>query len=137
MIKEINELNLEGFKKIPNNEKAIFLPQCLRSRECKAKIGDRGIECLNCGKCSICEFKKQAEIKGYNVFISPGGSLVKKIIKKNNFKGVLGVACIPELEQALDLIKKTNIIAISVPLSKDGCVDTDVDWKKVKELCGL
>lgn len=132
-----NKLNEKEFKRLANNEKAIFLPQCLRSRECKAKTSDDGIECLNCGKCKIGSFKKEAERKGYHVFISPGGSLVKNIIKRNNFKGILGVACVPELEQALGFVKKTKIIAVAVPLLRDGCVDTDVDWERIRELAGL
>ena len=51
MIRKINKSDEKYFKEVPNNQKAIFFPQCLRSRECKAKTGDKGIECVNCGKC--------------------------------------------------------------------------------------
>jgi len=134
-MKEVKSIT--DFKKIPNNEKAIFLPHCLRDRECPAKIGCGGLECINCGKCSIGPFKKDAEDAGYKVFIVPGGSLVKKILEKNNFKAVLGVACNPELEQAFDFIKEKDLISLSVPLLKDGCVDTEVEWEKVREVAGL
>lgn len=132
-----SKLKEKKFKSIPNKEKAIFLPHCLRNKDCKAIMGENGLMCVNCGKCGIGKFKKDAEEKGYKVFIVPGGSLVKKIIKKNDFKAVLGAACIPEIEQAFDFIKKTKLIAVAVPLLRDGCVNTDIDWKRVRELAGL
>ena len=70
------------FRDIPANQKVIFLPQCLRSLDCKAKTTEDGVICINCGKCSIGPFKKEAESFGYKVFIAPGSSLVKNIVKK-------------------------------------------------------
>ncbi len=136
-IEKRNKLYEQKFKNILNKEKAIFLPQCLRNNECPAKMGVNGIECINCGRCNIGKFKKDAENQSYNIFIVPGGSLVNKIIKNNDFKAVLGVACIPELKQAFEVMKKKRLVSLAVPLTKDGCVNTEVKWEKVRELCGL
>ena len=94
------------FRDIPANQKVIFLPQCLRSLDCKAKTTEDGIICINCGKCSIGPFKKEAESFGYKVFIAPGSSLVKNIVKKYKFRATLGVACIPELKEGVRIMKK-------------------------------
>lgn len=130
--------DVEKFKAIPHNKKAIFLPQCLRSVECKAKNTDKGIICEECGKCKICNFKKEAEKKGYNFFIAPGASLVMKVMARYKFEGVLGVACIPEIEQAYkqgkERIKKGKITPIAIQLLRDGCVNTDVEWEKLYEI---
>ncbi len=136
-IEERNRIYEQKFRSILNKEKAIFLPQCLRNNECPAKTGITGIECINCGRCDIGKFKKEAEDKGYSVFIVPGGSLVNNIIENNDFKAVLGVACTPELEQAFEVMKKKKLVSLAVPLTKDGCVDTKVEWEKVRQLCGL
>lgn len=122
---------------IPKDKIAIFLPHCLKSRDCPAKMGDKGLECINCGRCGIGPFRKKATNAGFKVFIVPGGSMVKKIIENNDFQAVIGVACTVELAQAYDMLEKKDIISLSVPLSKDGCVDTEVDWKEVEEICKL
>ncbi len=124
---------MSRFENTPVNQRVIFLPQCLRSLECKAKTTEDGIICISCGKCNIGPFKKEAEKAGYKVFIAPGSSLIKNILKKYKFKAVLGVACEPELKEGIKMMKKHNIAVLTVTLLKDGCVNTQVDWEKVKE----
>ena len=75
-------------------ENLIFLPHCLRSQDCKARLDANGYNCINCGKCEIGGFKKQAEEAGYHVFIVPGASMVKKIVKEHgSAEMIIGVAC--------------------------------------------
>jgi len=136
-IESINRLYETEFRGIPFSERAIFIPHCLRHKECKAERSIEGIICINCGRCNIGSFKKEAEALGYRVFIVPGASIIKKIIEKYKFKAVLGVACLPELKQGIELMKKRGIAALAVPLLKDGCVDTKVDWNKVKAITNL
>jgi len=125
------------FFDIALEKRAIFLPHCLCSTGCPAKRSEEGVMCINCGKCNIGPFKKTAEKNGYKVFIVPGASMVKKIIGKYKFKAVFGVACMPELEQGIEEARKKGIIALTVPLLKDGCVNTDVDWDKVRKTIRL
>lgn len=133
-IENLNKLNETEFKATPYKDRAIFLPQCLRNPECKAITTKDGIQCLSCGKCNISEFKKEVEALGYKLFIVPGFSLTKKLIEKHKPKAVLGVACTDELNEAKEETKKRNIIAVALPLLKDGCVNTEVDWKKLREM---
>ncbi len=112
-------------------DKLIFLPHCLRSTECPAKLASHGYNCINCGRCKIGAFKKTAEEKGYNVFIVPGGSMVKKILEDFDDPEVIGVACQSELKEGNELVKKKKIKAKSLQLSKDGCVNTEVDFDKL------
>ena len=120
-------------KDIPADQKVIFLPQCLRSLDCKAKTTEDGIICINCGKCRIGPFKKEAEYLGYKIFIAPGSSLIKNILKRHKFKAALGVACKPELKEGIKMMKEQGIATITIPLLKDGCVSTKVDWEKVRK----
>ena len=129
---KLNKKNKSKFQEIPYKERAIFLPHCLRHPDCKAKTTDEGIVCLNCGKCNISGFKKEAEDLGYKLFIVPGFSLTKKLIEKHKPKAVIGVACNDELREAVS----SNIEPISqvLPLLKDGCVNTEVNWKNLREI---
>lgn len=136
-ISSLNEKYKEDFKKIPYSERAIFLPHCLRNKECPAKTTDEGVQCIACGKCNIKEIKEVAENLGYKVFIVPGASLVKKLVKKYKPKAAIGVACNPELEESLKFAPKIGIIPQCVTLLKDGCVETEVSLDEVKKTIEL
>jgi hypothetical protein len=77
-----NYINRREFLKIPYDQRFVFLPQCLRSTECPAKLTPEGIKCVNCGRCGAGEAKRIAEGLGYRFFIVPGSSFIKRIIKK-------------------------------------------------------
>jgi hypothetical protein len=48
-----NNSGRERFKNIRHSDRILLLPQCLRSRDCNAKLGELGYDCNNCGKCKI------------------------------------------------------------------------------------
>jgi hypothetical protein len=126
-----NEIHKEVFRKIQPKHTIIFLPQCLRrSAKCKARLGGEGYECAACSKdCKASSIKKLGEAVGYSVFIVPGGSMVGKIVDKYRPKAVVGVACMKELVMALEELR---VPTRAIELTRDGCVDTDVDMEKVK-----
>jgi hypothetical protein len=132
-----NKVNEEEFKKIPFSQRAIFLPQCLRNPKCPAPLQKDGIVCTGCGLCGIKDLKKEAEGLGYRVFIMPGGGFVFRMVKKYNIRAALGVACQMELFQAMSYALKKGIVALNVPLLRDGCYETAVNWSEVKRVMRL
>ena len=135
-----NQLNLKDFKKIPAEDRILFLPHCLRDLEnCEAEQTEHGLDCpgTSCGKCEIGALQEEAESKGYEVFIVPGSSLLKKIVKEKKPKGVIGVACYEEVEAGLNAMDENGITTQAVLLSKGGCVNTEVDANKVREKINL
>lgn len=115
--------------------KLVFLPHCLRSSDCPSKLGKYGYELVSCGRCNVCTFKKFAEEKGYSVFIVPGASMIKKIlVDYPNPEIVIGVACDAELKEGIDMMKKAKINSKGLKLLKDGCVNTEVDFEKLKNM---
>ena len=74
---------------------------------------------------------------GYTVFIAPGGSLVKRMVKKYKPKAVIGVGCPPEINEGSALMEAYGIPVLSVPLTKDGCVNTCVDIDELLEALHL
>ena len=125
-----NYINRSKFMKVPKIDRFIFVPQCLRSTECPAKLTPEGIKCINCGRCYIGEAKKTAESLGYRFFVVPGSSFIKRIITKYRPKAIIGVGCQMEIKEGLDLCHSHDIPAIGVPLSQAGCVSTTLDWDK-------
>jgi hypothetical protein len=68
--------------------------------------------------------EQAAKAKGYDVFILPGGSCVPKILKTNNYEGIIGVACGEESKMSLDLLSSMNVAGQCVPLLRNGCANT-------------
>jgi hypothetical protein len=129
-----NKVNEKLYKKIKPQEKIVVLPHCLRDADCEAKLESSGLVCKDCNRCVIGVIKTKAEEKGFKVFIIPGSTFLKKILEKNNFKAVLGVACYQDLNLAM--MKLSKFSCQGVPLLKDGCINTKVDVKAVLEKMG-
>ncbi len=131
-IKIRNDINKKKFEKIPAGETLIFLPHCLRHKDCPATLQKEGVNCTCCGLCSIGVIKKKAEPKGYKLYIVPGSSFVKKIVMENKFKAVIGVACHEDLNQMMMLL--SDFCPQGVLLKKTGCYETKVDVSEVLKL---
>ena len=130
-IKVRDDVNKEKFRKIPAEKTLIFLPHCLRHRDCPATLQKEGLNCTECGLCSIGVIKKKAEPLGYKLYIVPGSSFVKKIVMENKFKAVIGVACHEDLNQMMMLL--SDFYPQGILLEKTGCFETKVNVKKVFE----
>lgn len=83
-----NRAYYESFSKIPVYKRAVFLPACLRDKNCEAELTEEGYICQKCGRCVIAEIIENAENLEYReIYIVPGGSLVTKILKDKVKKG--------------------------------------------------
>ncbi len=129
-----NSVNEKYFKKLEPQDKILVLPHCLRHTDCEAKLESSGLVCTDCNRCVIGVLKTKGENMGFKVFIIPGSTFLKKILEKNDFKAVLGVACYQDLN--LSMMKLSKFSCQGVPLLKDGCINTKVDAKAVLEKMG-
>lgn len=133
IVKLLNKVFYIKFARTAYNERALFLPQCLRNQECPAKLGANGIECIKCPReCSVKEAKIEAEKLGYRVFIVPGGGFVKRLMLRHKPKGIIGVACLPEVMLGMELINKSKLPGQGVVLLRSGCLNTQVDLAELK-----
>ena len=48
-----NRSMTDNFASTEYSERILFLPQCLRAKNCPAEMGKYGYECQHCGRCSI------------------------------------------------------------------------------------
>ena len=127
-----NDINKKKFRQIPANETLIFLPHCLRHRDCPATLQKEGVNCTCCGLCSIGVIKNKADPKGYKLYIVPGSSFVKKIVMENRFNSVIGVACHEDLSQMMMLL--SDFCPQGILLKKTGCYETKVDVSEVLKI---
>ena len=130
-IKVRDDINKDKFRKIPAEKTLIFLPHCLRHKDCPATLQKDGLNCTECGLCSIGVIKKKSEPMGYKLYIVPGSSFVKKIVMENKFEAVIGVACHEDLNQMMMLL--SDYYPQGILLEKTGCFETKVNIKKVFE----
>ncbi len=93
-----NMISKVKFAETPYSRRIVFLPQCLRSRDCPASLSDTGYVCRRCGKCGIHHVISKTLQLGYKgVFIISGGSMVGRILSQEKPLACLGIACAKEL----------------------------------------
>jgi hypothetical protein len=132
-----NTLNKKAFEAVPISERAMFLPQCLRSAQCPAYLTPEGLKCRSCGLCSIGPWLPVFERMGYRVFSVPGSSFIKRMVKKYHPRAIIGVGCISEVKEGLEMADKLGLISMGVVTLKEGCVETLVNWEDVLEIATL
>lgn len=127
-----NSIERETFLK--TKKRALFLPHCCRKymdSRCKADFmpESSSYKCNHCSKdCLISRATKIAEKENYDVYVLPGASCVRKIIIRNNYDGIVGVACTDELKLAEDILEEFNISSQGIPLLRNGCSDTEFNF---------
>lgn len=130
MIEIRNAVLLEKFRDA-GKDKILVGPQCMRHPECKARCEPRvGYICLGCGRCDFSRLKKECDKWGYKMFIVPGDSFVRKIIKLYRPKAALGIACFGELNESMHELSPVLPVQ-GVPLLRDGCFNTAVNVEDV------
>jgi len=132
-----NKMNTVPFSKIPFEKRAIFLPQCLRNSSCPAHLTPEGLVCRRCGRCEIGAHIDELESLGYRVWIAPGSTLIKRMVKKYKPEGIIGVGCLMEVKEGLELTDKMTIVGMGVLTATDGCVETTMNWNDLLEVAVL
>ncbi len=132
-----NTMNARAFAEIPVEKRAVFLPQCLRNAACPADLTPEGLRCKRCRRCTVGEAMDVLEELGYRVFIVPGSSFIKRMVKKYRPRALIGVGCLSEVKEGLEMADRIGIIGIGVVTMKEGCVETLVDWPSLYEVALL
>ncbi|HMZ31198.1 MAG: DUF116 domain-containing protein [Methanomicrobiales archaeon] len=132
-----NSMNKRAFEAVPVSDRAIFLPQCLRSSKCPAHLTPEGLKCKCCGLCMIGYWLPLLEKMGYRVFSVPGSSFIKRMVRKYRPKAIIGVGCMGEVKEGLEMSDKLGLISMGVVTLKEGCVETYLDWEMLLEIAKL
>ncbi len=104
-----NSLNKKAFEAVPVRDRAIFLPQCLRSSKCPAHLTPEGLKCKCCGLCMIGYWLPILERMGYRVFSVPGSSFIKRMVRKYSPKAIIGVGCLGEVKEGLEMADNSGL----------------------------
>jgi len=150
-----NKINKENEKKLaaihPGN-RILLLSHCLRpSKDCPARMSKDGLLCTDDCKvmCVLGRLRKLAKKLNYKgICIAPGGSMAVKFVKKNQPQGIIAIACTKELKEGVcavrEIVENNNResengmpVIVTIPLTKDGCVDTEVDEEEATRIINL
>ncbi len=120
--------------RIAPGERVLLLPHCLRpSQTCPGRPSRDGFRCPpDCTEaCAIKTLREEAVRLGYKgVCIAPGGALALRFVRETMPQAVVAIACAKELregeEGVAELGPQRPLVAL-IPLSRDGCVDTEVN----------
>jgi hypothetical protein len=132
-----NTINKKAFSAIPVHERAIFFPQCLRSARCPAHLTPEGLMCRSCGQCEIGHQRLLLEELGYRIFVVPGSSFIKRMVKKYRPRAIIGVGCLTEVKEGIEMSDKMGLVALGVVNFKEGCVETIANWDEIFEAAVL
>ncbi|MEE2935453.1 MAG: polyprenyl synthetase family protein [Planctomycetota bacterium] len=125
----------DELKSVPPERRLFLLPHCLKHAEgCPADYDQFGMNCKECGACSIADFRGLAEEMGYRVLVAEGSPVVLKIIVGGYVDAVVGVACLNVLEKAIDKVLLAGIPCMAVPLLSSDCRNTKVDEAWVDQM---
>ncbi len=135
MVMISSEFWKDALSSVPPERRLFLLPHCLKHAEgCPAEYDQFGMNCKQCGACSIADFRSIAEEMGYRVLVAEGSPVVLKIIVGGYVDAVVGVACLNVLEKAIDKVLLAGIPCMAVPLLSSDCRNTKVDSSWVEEM---
>ncbi len=138
MVNLASEFWKEQIAAVPFSRRLLLLPHCLKHAEgCPADYDEFGLDCRQCGACSIADFRGRAEDLGYKVLVAEGSPIVLKIIVSGYVDAIVGVACLNVLEKAIDKILLAGIPCMAVPLLSSDCRNTSVDEEWVSDMINL
>lgn len=138
LIKIDNQMNYSAFAKVPVEKRAVFIPLCLRSAKCPARLSpDVGISCISCGKCPLGDAIPVLKDAGYMTFIIPGSTFIKRLVKKYRPQAMIGVGCLMEVKEGLELGRKISMTTIGVVTTTDGCVETTMDYDMLMKAASI
>lgn len=123
--------------KVSPAERVLLLSHCLRpSQTCPGKLNKRGLVCPDdCQEdCVVGRLRRAALAAGYKgVCIASGGAMALKYVAELRPRGIVAVACSKELAEGVEAVNGMAANPgeappiVVVPLTRDGCVDTEVD----------
>jgi hypothetical protein len=136
---------LKQLSRISTEQRILLLPHCLRqSATCKAKYNQLGLQCIHCNPaCAVNRLTSAALRAGYKgVCVAPGGRLAVNYVKENKPQAIVAVACSKELNEGIEGVRElvdhqTAPLIVVIPLTRDGCVDTQVDVERALEIIDL
>lgn len=131
-----NKSHQKKFAATPFDKRIVFAPHCMRNTAvCTAEEKDSYYICRECGGCTVGKISKLIKELGYmGLFTVKGGRALSKLADEHKPEAVVGIACYFEGELGFKAFKDTGMVVQYVPLTRDGCANTDADIAEIEKI---
>jgi len=124
-----NETWREVVNATPFHRRLLLLPQCLRNNlQCKGVFDELGLICAGCKGCQIDDILGKAEELGYSTLVAEGTTVAIGLVEEGSIDAVIGVSCMPVLQNSFEPVSRAAVPVIGLPLLFDGCSNTSLDY---------
>lgn len=124
-----NEIWREVVAATPFHRRLLLLPQCLRNNQnCQGVFDDLGLICGGCKNCQLDGILEKAEKLGYSTLVAEGTTVAIGLVEEGSIDAVVGVSCMPVLQNSFAPVTNAAVPAIGIPLLYDGCENTSLDY---------
>lgn len=124
-----NEIWREVVSATPFQRRLLLLPQCLRNNlQCKGVFDEMGLLCAGCKSCQLDNILSKAEQLGYATLVAEGTTVAIGLVEEGSIDAVIGVSCMPVLQNSFAPVTRAAVPAIGLPLLFDGCENTSLDY---------
>lgn len=124
-----NEIWRDVVAATPFNRRLLLLPQCLRNNmQCKGEFDSLGLICAGCKSCQLDFILENAEKLGYATLVAEGTTVAIGLVEEGSIDAVIGVSCMPVLQNSFEAVTRAAVPVIGLPLLFDGCENTSLDY---------
>ncbi len=125
-----NEIWREVVAATPFHRRLLLLPQCLKnSNHCQGVLDELGLICAGCKSCQLDHIIEKAEKLGYSTLVAEGTTVAIGLVEEGSIDAVVGVSCMPVLQNSFEPVTNAAVPAIGIPLLYDGCDNTTLDYE--------
>jgi hypothetical protein len=114
----------------------ILLPHCIQLNSCAFKITSDIHNCRKCGKCVVMNFIDLSESYKFDVFVSTGGTMARKVVLERRPHLIMAVACERDLLSGIKDTLKLPVIGILNERPNGPCYNTTVDPQAIEDMLG-
>jgi hypothetical protein len=104
----------------------ILLPHCIQLNSCSFKITSDINNCRKCGKCVVSGFIDLSTRFGFDVFVSTGGTMARKVVIERRPDIILAVACERDLLSGIKDTLALPVLGILNERPNGPCYNTTV-----------
>jgi len=124
-----NEIWREVVAATPFHRRLLLLPQCLKNNmHCQGIFDELGLVCAGCKNCELDDILEKAEKMGYATLVAEGTTVAIGLVEEGSIDAVIGVSCMPVLQNSFGPVTRAAVPAIGLPLLYDGCENTSLDY---------
>ncbi|HNW99870.1 MAG TPA: DUF116 domain-containing protein [Candidatus Cloacimonadota bacterium] len=120
-------------KRYTAKEMMILLPHCLQKQVCEQRIVKGVDNCIECGACTLKDFKEISRESGIAVHVATGGTLARRIIATNRPLFIIAVACHRDLVDGIEEAYPIPVYGILNERPEGPCVNTTVEIERVRK----